>query len=300
MALRVQEFGAKHTALKQEIVLDYLRAYLTAMRKQRFRLSYIDAFAGSGWRQSSTDADQEGLLPENGAAMGCALSVLRMPAANRFDRYVFGDLSKDNVLSLQAAYQAALASGENVPPSGAVQILHGDANDLVEAECRRLEGLRYDRAVMFLDPFGMQVSWRMLERIAKSGKIDLWLLIPTGIALTRVMPRHGEVPAKWRKALDRFFGGPDWQSELFTSTAPDLFGNISQRREATLQDITNYVLKRLRDLFGAGVHPSGLELRIAGRHAYLLAFACANPNPSAYRLALDIAGHLIRRARGLS
>ncbi|MDO9707988.1 three-Cys-motif partner protein TcmP [Paracraurococcus lichenis] len=295
----MQEFGAEHTLLKQEVVLDYLRAYLTVMRKQRFRLSYIDAFAGSGWRRSGTDAIQDGLLlQDKEAAMGCALSVLRMPKDFRFHRYVLGDLMRGNVRSLRAAYDAALAGGENVPPPEAVQILRGDANRLVEAECQRLEKLPNDRAVMFLDPYGMQVSWRTLERIAISGKIDLWLLVPTGMALARVMPRHGDVPPSWRKALDRFFGGPDWKSDLFTQTEPDLFGVSTQRRDATLQDITDYVLRRLRDLFGPGVHPSGLDLSIAGRRSYLLAFACANRNSAAFGPALRIADHLMREAKG--
>lgn len=296
-AERVQEFGAEHTLLKQEVVLDYLTAYLTVMREQRFRLSYIDAFAGSGWRRSGTDETGGLFLSEAEARMGCALSVLRMPSPHRFHRYVLGDLMRRNVRSLQSAYDAARASGEALPTPEAVQILRTDANRLVELECQRLETLPYDRAVMFLDPYGMQVSWRSIERIAATGKVDLWLLIPTGMAVARVMPRSGDVPPNWRKALDRFFGGTGWQNDMYTESPPDLFGVSSLRREATLQDITDYVLRRLRDTFGPGVHPTGLDLSIAGRRAYLLAFACSNRKPAAYRIALNIADHLITKAR---
>lgn len=299
MSQRVQEFGAEHTVLKQGVVLEYLRAYLTAMKDKGFKLSYIDAFAGSGWRRSGADsAEVSLLLEENQAEMGCALSVLKIKEP-RFDRYVLGDLMRHNVVSLKGAYESARQSGEDVPPVEAVTFFRGDANQLVERECLRLKDKPMDRAVMFLDPYGMQVSWRTLERISESGKIDLWLLIPTGMALARVMPRHGEVPPGWRKALDRFFGGSEWQADLFKETEPDLFGFKNNIREASLQDINNYVLKRLKSLFGPGVHPRGLQLNISGQNAYLLSFVCSNKNPVAYNLALKISDYIIKKAAKL-
>jgi three-Cys-motif partner protein len=37
---------------------------------------------------------------------------------------------------------------------------------------------RSHRAVLFLDPYGMQVEWQTIEAIAKTAAIDLWLLFP--------------------------------------------------------------------------------------------------------------------------
>ena len=34
------------------------------------------------------------------------------------------------------------------------------------------------RAVLFLDPYGMQVEWATIEAVAKTKAIDLWLLFP--------------------------------------------------------------------------------------------------------------------------
>ena len=44
----IQAFGDKHTVQKLETVQSYLKAYVTALKKQPFELLYVDACAGSG------------------------------------------------------------------------------------------------------------------------------------------------------------------------------------------------------------------------------------------------------------
>jgi three-Cys-motif partner protein len=46
-----QLFGGDWTEEKLKRIEKYLRAYTTALRKQQFRTAYIDAFAGTGYRQ---------------------------------------------------------------------------------------------------------------------------------------------------------------------------------------------------------------------------------------------------------
>lgn len=45
------------------------------------------------------------------------------------------------------------------------------------------------RAVVFLDPFGMQVEWRTIERIGQTKAIDLWILFPLGVAVNRFLTK---------------------------------------------------------------------------------------------------------------
>ncbi|WP_375494674.1 hypothetical protein [uncultured Nostoc sp.] len=42
---------------------------------------------------------------------------------------------------------------------------------------------RSNRAVLFLDPFGMQIPWSTIEAIAHTEAIDLWYLFPLGVAM---------------------------------------------------------------------------------------------------------------------
>ena len=43
------------------------------------------------------------------------------------------------------------------------------------------------RAVLFLDPYGMEVEWDTMVAIAKTQAIDLWILFPLGIAVNRLL-----------------------------------------------------------------------------------------------------------------
>jgi len=72
-----------------------------------------------------------------------------------------------------------------------IRIECGDANDWVQALCN--EDWNYRRAVLFLDPFGMQVSWQTLEAVARTKCIDLWLLFPLGVAISRLLRRDGDI-----------------------------------------------------------------------------------------------------------
>lgn len=51
MATHLQQFGGDWTQAKLEAVRKYLVAYTTALKKQPFTLNYIDAFAGTGYRE---------------------------------------------------------------------------------------------------------------------------------------------------------------------------------------------------------------------------------------------------------
>lgn len=51
----MSEWGGNWTEIKLDILKRYLEAYLTAMtdQRQRYRLGYIDGFAGTGYRRVS-------------------------------------------------------------------------------------------------------------------------------------------------------------------------------------------------------------------------------------------------------
>ena len=44
------KFGGDWTTEKLRILGEYLKAFTTALKKQKFKTGYIDAFAGSGYR----------------------------------------------------------------------------------------------------------------------------------------------------------------------------------------------------------------------------------------------------------
>jgi three-Cys-motif partner protein len=55
-----QSFGSVWTATKLKIIDDYLNFYVTALKKQKFKLCYIDAFARSGKVRIKTGDEVDG------------------------------------------------------------------------------------------------------------------------------------------------------------------------------------------------------------------------------------------------
>jgi len=87
------KFGGDWTSRKLEILAAYLGDYRKALKKQPFRLAYIDAFARTGYRtpQGSEDPASLPLFPDLAAAEPQALldgsARLALQVQPPFDRY---------------------------------------------------------------------------------------------------------------------------------------------------------------------------------------------------------------------
>lgn len=57
--------------------------------------------------------------------------------------------------------------------------------------------------LILLDPFGMQINWQSIE-LLKSKRVDLWILIPSGVIVNRLLDKKGELG--FSKKLELFFG----------------------------------------------------------------------------------------------
>lgn len=293
---RVQRFGNRDTAKKQSVVVAYLAAYLRVMSKTPFHLTYVDAFAGCGARIDAADQEtaQSGFpfeAPASQPKAGTALEALRLKPG--FNRCVFGDLNGRHLDALGQRIAEARSAGEELPET---LLLPVDANELVRRECEWLAGDSNRKAVMFLDPYGMQVEWGTLQTIAACPQIDLWLLLPTGIAINRLIPWKRAQHPKWATRMDAFYGCQDWR-DAFTTTDRDLLGVERQLRSSDLDGIVRFTMKRLGSLFGGGLYPHALGLK-SGRHqAYHLVFASSSKRNQVWEIAHKIAGHLMRKAQ---
>ena len=274
------------------------------MSKQKYELTLMDAFAGSGWRRTgvsrSKPATGDLFNPSSASdqALGFALRALSMK--RHFHRYVFGDLSAKNIRSLRAAVAGQLEKIRRSRLDGwapEVRVEERDANALLSEECDRLSRMPMARAVAFLDPFGMQVDWQTLTRVAGTAKVDLWMLFPIGIGVSRMLPHHGEIAPGWRDRLNRFFGDDAWEGEVYNIRHQEgLFGQTAQRSRVSHDELAKVALGRLRRLFGDGLLEQTLPLEIRGRSAYELVFACSSRSSRAKAIAHDIAGHILAKA----
>ncbi|MBL8484821.1 MAG: three-Cys-motif partner protein TcmP [Rhodocyclaceae bacterium] len=167
------------------------------------------------------------------------------------------------------------------PVAPRCQLVPGDANDALKNWCAARDW-ENERAVVFLDPYEMQVRWDTIETLAATKAVDLLYLFPLGIGVVRLLRRDGELDPAWQRRLDVLFGTPDWQDRFFqVKTVTDLFGDRETlERDASIENIEAYVQERLKSCF-AGV-AKGLILRnTQSSPLYLLCFASANQKGSA-------------------
>ncbi len=307
-------FGGSWTEDKLARVRGYLGAYTTIFttneRARHFRTSYVDAFAGTGARTDRSAAaleQAEGTLFEDAEADPEARSFKRGSARAAleveppFDSYVFVDRNPAHAEQLRTL-------GEEYPEkAGRISVEAAEANSFLRRWCAETDWDE-NRAVVFLDPYGMQVDWSSVEAIAATEGVDLWVLFPLGQAVNRLLTRRRLPEGALADRLTRHLGTDSWREEFYRAAdaaneeaQPNMFGEIEEEqgilKTASLDAIGNYFVRRLGEVF-AGVAPNPLMLRNSRNvPIYLLCFAVGNPRgaPTAVR----IAGHLLGQQPGV-
>lgn len=270
----------------------YLAAYTTILRKQDWceGFHYIDAFAGPGHhevRKKKLPAVQAALLDiasfgqeqEEQIAFlkGSPRVALELP--HPFTSYVFVDKDPERVRDLErlkTEFTERKIIIRNVECNG--YLLNRVARN------PRIDWRR-NRAVVFLDPFGMQVEWSTIEALGGTKAIEVFVNFPVGMAIQRLLLRN---PDKFsdnqRLKLDSYFGSPDWYPTLYPSERT-LFGDQPAKIERSGEALLKWYRNRLRQVFG---HASKAALirNTKGGHLYYLLLA--SPNRTGVQIADNI------------
>jgi len=287
------DFGGDWTTEKLERVAKYLKAYATIMKKKGFPFAYIDAFAGTGYRTlKRSDEPEQPMFPELSEAEsqqfldGSARKALQVQP--RFHKYIFIEKDEERFRALQRL------RAEFPEVAGDVIVVNAEANSYLQDMCDNRNWKKH-RAVLFLDPYGMEVEWQTMEAIARTQAIDLWLLFPLGIAVNRLLKQDGNIDPVIRDALNRLFGAEDWYETFYQSTAQiGLFGSETRlHKVGDFDKIAGYMIARLQTVF-PGVAQNPLSLfNSRNNPLYLLCFAAGNPKGAA--TAVKIAQDILRR-----
>jgi three-Cys-motif partner protein len=263
-------YGGAWTELKLDVVSDYLHYYTDVLKAapspaSPFRLWYVDAFAGSGTRTAQ--------VTRGGLLEGCEVEIEDVEFAGSarralqvvppFHKFVFIEGNRSRFRDL-AELEREFA-GRNI------QCLHGEAN----AELRRLFGgppwsqqkgnKGGDRAVVFLDPYGMSVEWRTLKALADTQSVDVWYLFPTEGINRQLSGKLERVDQHKQLKLDEIFGTPQWRQQLYqVNEVTDLLGSFREvKKSVTKQDIEVYGRQQLGTIFNYVSSP--IRLSAEGR-----------------------------------
>jgi three-Cys-motif partner protein len=287
-------FGSSETERKLACLRQYLTAYSIALQNKQFARIYIDAFAGTGSR-----TETKAVLPFMGEGEETTVEITTQGSARIA---LETSPSFHHVLLIEKDPERAAALKEVLIeyPNVRAQVRADDANAVVQRVCKRYDWHRErKRGVVFLDPYGMEVTWETVEAIAKTQALDCWYFFPLS-GLYRNAPLNPDKADERKIAiLNRVLGTTKWRQDWYEKKGDqmDIFGNavVGERRSFPVDRIEEWVGNRLRSVFKGGVlkpmrlhHPNGAPMAS-------LFFAIANPNKAAVRLATEIAGHILKR-----
>lgn len=295
-------WGGSWTEEKLDAFEKYVNAYLTIMNtfrdKHNWKLIYFDGFAGSGTRNENDvqpiselllDLFNDECLDEDelNTYKGAAERVLGIEQRG-FDWYVFVDKSMESSQQLEKRLEKFKSQRNLV-------FRTSDANEQISLLANAMKKDNSLAALVLLDPFGMQVDWKSIE-LLKGTRTDLWILIPTGVIVNRLLDRKGELTHI--EKLTSFFGkDEDFLRDYFYKkrTVETLFGEteIVEKVKQPIEKIAKLYIEQLGKIYK---HFTDKPLVLCNsRHTPIFHFACASNNPT----AIIIAKQIINKKQGV-
>lgn len=278
------KFGGDWTRKKLDILEQYLDAYTTALKKMKFKLMYIDAFAGTGdiGRRQQEDEDAK-MLIEGSASR--AIKIDDKP----FDRLIFVEKDHDRYRQLRNLCQRS--SGRDI------RIENADANSFLVNKLQ--EDWKKWRGVLFLDPFATEVEWKTVQHIARF-RLDVWILFPTS-AVSRMLPlsrKPDDILPKMAESLTRVFGDESWRDLYSVSPQQSLFnGQEEYQRYSSSAGIIEMYKENLRNLFGKRFMEKSKTFKNSKNSPlFEFIFCVGSSNPKAISLAKKIAKPILDAA----
>ena len=279
-------FGGAWTEIKLDILRKYLNFYTKALSKQGFELLYIDAFAGTGSRTEIVPSvpilgQEEKKISLDGSAR-IALNI-----EQQFDRYLFIETNSKRIKELEKIRDEF--------HNTYIEIKNADANTVItELASKPIWDCNKFRGVIFIDPYGMEVSWETLKAIVSTESFDVWYLFPLSGVYRQAARDHTRVEEYKKEALDKLFGTREWEDAFYKKITRRGFFETTENtvRKLTVKQIEEWVSNRLKTIF---THVSApVALPATGAQLYSLYFCISNPAPKAIGLATKAANFILK------
>jgi three-Cys-motif partner protein len=244
----VTNFGGYWTEVKLEVLTKYMEAFNVATKKVGTTV-YLDLFAGGLKNRLPHAIDSH-----DGS------SARAMRSQPPFTKLVFWEVEP-----VATTLKSDLAS--EFPNDNRYQVISGDCNLNIGLGLNRVADLRWAPTLAFIDPYGLDVSWKTLETLAhwrkdaKRRKVEMWILFSEP-GITRVLGLKGVRGESGARTLNRLFGTDDWiaihqrrQLEYFGAeqTRAEFINLLRWRIEKVLGYSTTHALK-LGNVSGSPVY----------------------------------------------
>jgi three-Cys-motif partner protein len=256
---------------KLQLLKKYLHAYTVIMQGQtwcRNGYHYIDAFAGTGRPRTRDEKRYVDGSPR-------VALTLQYP----FRSYTFIEKTSWRVQRLRALEQEF--------PDRDIRVLEGDCNRIIVTEIT--PHIRYElfnRGLIFLDPFGMDVEWSVIEQIAETKALEIFINFPV-MALNRtVLPNDPNALTEAQiERMNRFWGSTEWRGDVYEQV-PTLFGPVEMKIHRTTGRRLGQLFKeRLTEVFPYVTAPLVMA---NARNAPLYCLILAGHNPTGAKIVQQI------------
>lgn len=257
---------------KLQLLRKYLHAYTLIMRGQadwcRNGYHYIDAFAGTGRPRAR---DEERFID---GSPRVALTI-----KHPFSSYTFIEKSPWRVQRLQELQREF--------PTRNIRIFEDDCNRVIATEITpRIRYDRFNRGLIFLDPFSMDIEWPTIVKIAETRALELFMNFPV-MALNRTaLPNDPNTLTLTQiERMNRFWGSADWRDDIYEEI-PSLFGPVEVKiRRTTGVRLGQLFKKRLEEVFSHVTEPL---VMVNSRNAPLYCLIVAAHNATGTKIVGDI------------
>ena len=199
----------------------YMAAYASIMNVQKTRRGwlnsffYIDAFAGPGLVAMRDDnaLDEEAVTYLNGSPLRA------LDCEPKFDHLWFIDKQVSRKDTLTALL-------EERHETSRADIVIGDCNDLLQGIVSGMAN--NERALAFLDPYGLQLEWATVNKLAETKKVDVFINFSI-MGILRNLPRDGRPADSVKGKLNRVLANTDWVDAIYVDKQ-DFWGGIKSSR----------------------------------------------------------------------
>lgn len=280
-------WGGDWTERKLNVFIKYVRAYLTIMNKFSFwETIYFDGFAGSGELDSDPNSNLIDELfiteEEQKTYRGSPERVLSLEKKFTFKKYIFVEKAQSRIQNLKKVIE----TNSDIADRN-IEFQTKDANDAIVQLSDYLKA-KNAAALIFLDPFGMHVDWKSIEKL-KGTRTDIWILIPTGVIINRLLDRKGELV--FSDKLEKFFGmSIDEIKAIFYSVEEEqgLFNSINTliKIQKPIEKIKKIYVQQLNTIWKY-VTEEPLVLRNS-KGSPIFHFVAASNNQKAIKIANQI------------
>lgn len=257
--------------IKGEILQKYAHAYMVIMDKQSWckGVIYVDAFAG---------------LPTNKvrgtSEMVPGSASLALAIEPRFTEYHFIDTN-----AIRAKTLIDLANGRSD-----VTVYEQDGNRvLFDTIVPRLAYREYRRALVVLDPYGLQLDWNAVSALGGTRSAEIVINFPTmdinRNALRRDPKKNLETSTR---RMTTWWGDDSWLELAYTpSPQLALWGDQVTIKSVGNDEYVNEYCKRLRDVAGFGYVADPFPVKNS-TNATLYYLVFASPNNTGAKIMNDI------------